>query len=339
MIGLRRIFLIAIGIEVVAAVVPTITTEPSGLDVECKSCPYSLCTNVKAYSKYETNITVSCWTKGQNIAGADGDRIWLGTPDKCYIPQYFLEYNGTAQHDLAYCGEGSSEKFFTTQHAKTRYDTECNINPDYRSDTIKYHPNDEDLTLTCWTKDEDNYYSDIVGNLYWYKTTDNCYSSETGLWRKPDRDSLDNCGPIADLEVNSTYTDELIRINASKPKPKKLSKAEKAAKAAKKGGKGKRYLRGDSIESDYAYCRELPTVNSTIVKVYHLNDTITLQCTIETQDKWEYPENPFWDLTTDFCYVAEDDMWDAPSSYFKFPLCEYFGQKYKNFFEDDVVLH
>ncbi|KAF4636607.1 hypothetical protein G7Y89_g1470 [Cudoniella acicularis] len=323
---IQRALLLAIGLDVVAAVVPNITTTSTGVDVECKSCPYDLCTNVKAYSRFDTNITVSCWTHGQNVAGQDGDRIWLGTPDKCYVAQYNLDYNGTAQSDLAYCGEESSARFFTTQPSKTRYDTECNINPDYRSDTSKYYPNDVDLTLTCWTKDETNFYSEVIGNLYWYKTNDNCYSSETGFWGVPDRDALDNCGAIADLELNTTSGDGLKRPKTTKPKPKKP--------VTLRVGKEKRYLRQDSIESDHAFCRELPTVNSSIVLTYPANHTITAQCTIETTDVTEYPASGTWDLTTDFCYVAEDDLWDAPSSYFKFPACEQFGQISKNFWGD-----
>jgi hypothetical protein len=63
------------------------------------------------------------------------------------VADIFLE----DQHDLAYCGEDSEDEFYTTQDATTLYDTECNINPDIPSDTIKYLPPNEDLTITCWT--------------------------------------------------------------------------------------------------------------------------------------------------------------------------------------------
>lgn len=46
------------------------TTVPSrvedGIQTECKTCPYSLCTNKVAY-EYSTDLTLTCWTTGDNI--------------------------------------------------------------------------------------------------------------------------------------------------------------------------------------------------------------------------------------------------------------------------------
>lgn len=46
------------------------TTVPSrvekGIQTECKTCPYSLCTNKAAY-EYEQDMTLTCWTKGDTI--------------------------------------------------------------------------------------------------------------------------------------------------------------------------------------------------------------------------------------------------------------------------------
>ena len=38
----------------------------SGIQTECKTCPYSLCTN-QLELLYGTEITLTCWTYGDNI--------------------------------------------------------------------------------------------------------------------------------------------------------------------------------------------------------------------------------------------------------------------------------
>ena len=46
-------------------------TVEKGVNTECKSRPYTLCTNVAAYG-YEygvENVTLTCWTSGTVIAG------------------------------------------------------------------------------------------------------------------------------------------------------------------------------------------------------------------------------------------------------------------------------
>lgn len=46
------------------------TTVPSrvekGIQTECKTCPYELCTNTAAYL-YEQDLTLTCWTIGDTI--------------------------------------------------------------------------------------------------------------------------------------------------------------------------------------------------------------------------------------------------------------------------------
>lgn len=38
----------------------------SGIATECKTCPYSLCTNQLAFD-YGNEMTLTCWTYGDNI--------------------------------------------------------------------------------------------------------------------------------------------------------------------------------------------------------------------------------------------------------------------------------
>lgn len=38
-----------------------------GVETECKTCPYTLCTN-KAFYGYDTQVTLTCWTEGTSIA-------------------------------------------------------------------------------------------------------------------------------------------------------------------------------------------------------------------------------------------------------------------------------
>lgn len=47
-----------------AATVPS--TVEDGIQTECKTCPYSLCTNVAAY-EYGHDMSLSCWTRGDTI--------------------------------------------------------------------------------------------------------------------------------------------------------------------------------------------------------------------------------------------------------------------------------
>lgn len=50
-----------------AAVKANITnTVEHGVNTECKTCPYTLCTN-KAYYESDANVTVTCYTHGTAI--------------------------------------------------------------------------------------------------------------------------------------------------------------------------------------------------------------------------------------------------------------------------------
>lgn len=54
------------------------TTVPStvedGIQTECKTCPYSLCTNIEPY-EYGHEMNLTCWTEGEKIV----DTTWVMT--------------------------------------------------------------------------------------------------------------------------------------------------------------------------------------------------------------------------------------------------------------------
>jgi hypothetical protein len=67
---------------VIAVVLDTRAVKPyinnsleHGVNTECKTCPYSLCTNVAAYES-EDPIKLTCWTHGDVISrgGNDGNK-------------------------------------------------------------------------------------------------------------------------------------------------------------------------------------------------------------------------------------------------------------------------
>jgi hypothetical protein len=49
----------------VAADIPNKIT----ISTECKTCPYSLCTNKKIYDSNKPNMTLTCWAEGTGIVG------------------------------------------------------------------------------------------------------------------------------------------------------------------------------------------------------------------------------------------------------------------------------
>jgi len=171
-----------------------------------------------------------------------------------------------------------------------------------------------------------------VTNSYhsiWVRTTDLCYAAEKGLTRKIDKNSLDNCGPLPRLEVNRTETFTTRRHAAPPPLPKLEA----------------RYLINVTVGEDYAYCHEKPLTTTPILKAYEFMTEVFLQCITQNNDPAD-PNNTFWELTTDFCYVRSLDFFESPEGDckswsvkwwstevelifwvdYKFPDCSNFGQ-------------
>ncbi|OCL14595.1 hypothetical protein AOQ84DRAFT_280768 [Glonium stellatum] len=284
-------------------------TVEHGVSTECKTCPYSLCTNKLYYDSDTPAVVLQCWTHGTEIAG---DNIWLGTSDGCYVTQYDLAlYNGSYTRDLEYCGSDSEEENLTEDAATTQYDTECNICPWIDCDTVQYLGPQTDLIVTCWTNDS----SLIISDSIWVKTTSNCYVAEIGLTNPVDTDLLDPCGPIPYLEVNNTQrVVQRSTLPASKPVPEPEPKPSLGNAA---------YLINVTVGEDYANCHSCPAKNCSTVERYAFGTEIWLQCIVV--DDANFPNETFWSETTDFCYVRSEDLFQSPEGdYYKFPLCSNF---------------
>ncbi|CEJ79835.1 hypothetical protein VHEMI00052 [[Torrubiella] hemipterigena] len=287
---------------------------------QCKKCPYQLCTNVNIPYGGD-NITATCWTNGDKI---DDDDMWLKTVDNCYVAEYDLkEYAGDWSQDLKYCGK--VPKTITTQKSKVRYLSECKWESGTSSETIKYYGRDVDITLTCWVEG-----SEIVKDKYWYKTTDNCHVSGSGLWGKPDRSRLDNCGPDPYPRANETRRS----LDSDIVVPGKTVEVAEETTQPKKKKSGivtsllRRWLEPGKIGEEYAACLSCPALapNATCkqIKRYEFNDTVTSQCVRFEQINFPNGtfEDYYWMLTTDWCYTKSSDFWEPPYDHYRYPSCD-----------------
>lgn len=64
------------------------TTTPSrvesGINTECKTCPYEQCINTVAYDS-STDLTLTCWTRGESVVDTN---LWYKTTDGCYVTEW-----------------------------------------------------------------------------------------------------------------------------------------------------------------------------------------------------------------------------------------------------------
>jgi len=300
-------------------------TLEKGVETECKTCPYTLCTN-KAFYTYSTAVTLVCWTRGTRIAN---DTTWLKTTDGCYVTQYDLaSYNGTYETDLSFCGSASTEEHLTFDSTTVQFDSECNLCPDNgECDTVKYLSPGTDLTVTCWTDQGEA----VVGDNIWLKTTDNCYVSETGLEDNAKSLNIDNCGPVGFIQTNYTgaYSVGTARIGKKAPKMSKRSANPEPApiplpEPIQETTIGSNYLINLTVGEDYAYCHTCANTTCDVQQRYAFNHSVLMQCYVQTNST--DPNDVDWYETTDFCYVREVDFWESLDDQYRFPSCDLFKE-------------
>ncbi|KAM3075549.1 hypothetical protein ACMFMG_007691 [Clarireedia jacksonii] len=275
---------------------PINNTLEHAVETECKTCPYSLCTN-KVFYEYDTQLTLVCWTSGTVIGG---DSTWLRTTDDCYVTQYDLaDYAGEYETDLSFCGPESTEEHITYDSARTKYNTECNICDDNAScETIKYIKYGTDLTVTCWTDQG----ALVIDDSTWLKTVDDCYVAQIALEDPADKSVLDYCGPVGFLQVNYTEPERL-KDRSAAPVPLHTVKKELE----------KRYLLNITVGEDYAACHSCANETCEVERRYPFNHGVRVQCYLDAglpnpNATFEYA---YWYLTTEFCYVREVDFWES----------------------------
>lgn len=315
MTSVATLFLLATTFVEAAFKPPINSTLEPGVATECKTCPYSLCTN-KEYYDYNTAVSLICWTTGTDIGG---DTTWLQTSDGCYVTQYDLvDYAGTWETDLSFCGKASTANLVTYHSAKTKYDSECNICPDNADcETVKYIKYGTDISVTCWT-DQGGL---VIDDSTWLKTKDNCYVAEIGLEAKADRSKIDYCGPVGFLQLN--YTGPAKREADAEPAPVPVTDAKPAPVPEPiHENIQKRYLINITVGEDYAKCHTSPNSTSSVVKKYPFDHKVWMQCYVDTGAT--NPNETYWYETIDFCYVREVDFWESLFDQYRFPACSLF---------------
>jgi len=146
---------------------------------------------------------------------------------------------------------------------------------------------------------------------YWYKTTDNCCVSGSGLWETPgkfterenpsrlrqtcakvplDRSQLDNCGPAFGPRINESVEPPELPVD-KKPTPLPIEEDSAPAPAPEGSSVARRWLQPEQIGEEYSYCRTCPSSasgsNCPVVKVYEYNQTVVSQCTLGNDEgRW-----------------------------------------------------
>ncbi|KAJ5037244.1 uncharacterized protein L3040_007421 [Drepanopeziza brunnea f. sp. 'multigermtubi'] len=348
-IGLPTSILLAVAsLGVDAAFKPPINnTLEQSVETECKTCPYSLCTN-KAFYEYDTQVSLVCWTTGAEI---DGDTTWLRTSDDCYVTEYDLMDISPVDYQtaLSYCGSASEELLLTYDNATVKYDAECNICPDNAScETIKYLRPGTNVTVTCWTADGEA----VIGDTTWLKTTDNCYVNELHLTEPANRTVLDNCGPIGFVQVRQTDNTAGVAASsaaapANEPMPEPVSSSTSTVRdrrhsparaptpipelplaeaAGSESALHKRYLINITVGADSAACHSATASTSAVETRYPLDAVVWMQCYATSNDSSTTMDRAeqYWYLTTDFCYVREEDFRESLFDQYRFPRCSLF---------------
>ncbi|KAJ4397817.1 hypothetical protein N0V93_002054 [Gnomoniopsis smithogilvyi] len=274
-----------------------------GIQTECKTCPYSLCTNVAAY-EYDQSLTLTCWTRGDSIVETN---IWYETTDNCYVTEWDI-IDGNYTGVLPYCGKIAET--YTQGPSKTVYNTECNIIPEFVGETAdhtKMYKPEVDLTLTCRTSEGEA----VLDNTNWYKTLSNCYVPEAEI-EFVDAD-LDNCGPIPFMEAKMRQPDA---ETDSTPNFARRSAASQ----------NKRWLYLTQIGDDSAQCLAEPNSASKSRQTYTFAEYIVVQCATYSDNAAD--DDQIFLLTEDFCWVndtlTDPQLIDSEERSERYPNCNLF---------------
>ncbi|KAK7189867.1 hypothetical protein PSPO01_04257 [Paraphaeosphaeria sporulosa] len=325
-----------------AANLPGSIWEPT----ECKTCPYSLCTNKKVYDRGNTIFT--CWTSGTDIYT---DTTWLKTTDNCYVARYDVEEFADPS-ELPYCGRVQQPEW-PKRNGRTRYYSECYRMPYLQDRARKYYKNNVDLNLLCVARNVTGYAHEVMGKTYvgsyflgrkltlhstWYKTNSDCFVHETGIW--PIEDDLEDCGPL-DTELPERILPETeTTIPTSAPTlfptpttvlPNTAQSTSASVASTDIHPLSRRFLYNTTIGEEYVNCTE--TSNSKdrvhgVRHVYEFDQPVFPQC--GTVDQFgPHPDNyTIMLFTTDFCWIRDDECWEQllQSSLRSdhFPHCESF---------------
>ncbi|PSR84251.1 hypothetical protein BD289DRAFT_264266 [Coniella lustricola] len=291
------------------------STVEDGIQTECKTCPYKLCTNVAAY-EYGHTTNLTCWTEGDKIVDTT---TWFKTTDDCYVTEWDL-VEGNYTEVLSYCG--SVEQTYTTGPSKTVYNTECNIIPEFvesEEDHTKMYQPEVDLTLTCFTNEGEA----VLGNTVWYKTLSNCYVPEAEI-EFVDA-TLDDCGPIPFMEAKMREPDPEAS-GVAQPVPLVASSSAfggaststspsttttsttapgplLARKDTDRAGSSKRWLYITQIGDDFADCLSHPDSSSSKVKQYPFGGYVIVQCAGYSEN--EADNDQIYLYTEDFCWIND----------------------------------
>ncbi|KAF4632555.1 hypothetical protein G7Y89_g5571 [Cudoniella acicularis] len=273
---------------------PFNTTLVNGADDYCRATPYYLSPATKDYR--DLSFTLTCWThshenltlipsdpKYNNITN-DDDRIWIKTTDNCYVAEFSLEYNGTAQEDLPYCGSASERKYEVFL-METKYVSACIDTPDlYVHYDIQDYKENTEIEAICWTGGDAE-----LHDTTWIATTDGCFVHEQTLTELPDKSSMPQCYPRG---YDPYGKRDVV------PAPLPVLDTSLSRRNEQKAN----YLINVTISDDWAYCYSEPdSNNSTVITAYPYGESVIVQC-LQWGRNVTYP---LWGLTQDFCFVVE----------------------------------
>ncbi|OCK81538.1 hypothetical protein K432DRAFT_281461, partial [Lepidopterella palustris CBS 459.81] len=265
-------------------------TAESRINTECKTCPYTLCTNKLYYAsdRCRTHGTEMDGDKCLRIIQWDGMfantqadlNIWLRTNDGCYVtPNDLTLYDRSHEVDTAnlwYRGEDSEKDPLTEEAATVVYDIEFNTCHSIGCDTMHYLKSITNVTVTCWTNDST---IALIGvDSTWLKTSFDCYVAQIDLARPVHQQSLDNCSPAPFLELKQPSDCPGFLSQRLKTQPTKINVTVSAVSASS---------------------RICPTGACSVTAQYEFGTEIWQQCLILGSSNFEM----IWSQTTEFCYV------------------------------------